>query len=102
MTAKILAGLLAAVALTGVGIYAATGSVPGVETVAGVISGPAPSGGCGMKSSGCPLAAASSCDTQQAVTASEPVAAVAGTLSFASTATTPVAAKSLGCCSDAD
>ena len=102
MTAKILAGLLAAVALTGVGIYAATGSVPGVETIASVISDPAPSGGCGMKSSGCPIAAASSCSAEKAVSRSEPIAAVAGTMTFASTATAPVAVKNFGCCSDAE
>ena len=101
MAAKIFAGLVAAIALTGVGIYAATGSVPGVETVAEMIT-PSSSGGC-QQSSGCPMSAAAStcpsmvstCDLEP-ISAVRPSAALTGGLGFAAEYAVPVASE--GCC----
>ena len=49
MATKILGGLAVAVALTLVGVYAATGTVPGVETIADTMVESCPSHSCCQK-----------------------------------------------------
>ena len=55
MVAKILGGLAVAVALTLTGVYAATGTVPGVETLSDALVDNAPAGGCCGQKSACPV-----------------------------------------------
>lgn len=102
MTVKILAGLAAAVVLTLVGVYAATGNIPGVETVTEYIA-PCPSHtSCDGPpvSSCCSAMAASEVSTcageGSAVCPADSLGACAGGLGAAAS----LAPKPSGCCAE--
>ncbi len=99
MTAKILAGLLAAVALTGVGIYAATGSVPGADTISSAFSGDTGcAGSCsGSAATACPLSDSEPVSTTNCSACPvDGLAACTGGVSAA----VPTPAKKPSCCSE--
>ncbi len=100
MTVKILAGLAVAAVLTLVGVYAATGSIPGVETVAEALAPSADCGPCSGPSSCCmgdaPVSEVSACGGSAVSCPADNLGACAGGLS----AGVPVAPKKLGCCEE--
>ncbi len=104
MTAKILAGLAAAVVLTLVGVYAATGSIPGVETAAEYIAPSLDAGPCSSHapSSCCSAAAVSevtTCGTPGEVSAACPADSL-GACAGGVSAGVPVVSKKSGCCEE--
>lgn len=103
MTTKILAGIAAAILVTLIGVYASTGSIPGLNAVTDAAGLTTSEGGsCCSKSAAatCPVADVSCCaEASECPATSEALGACAGSMTISAAQTTTVQTKKK-CCSE--